>query len=197
MPFSIAQLTLEIIKYKYLILFPVVVLEGPIVSIIAGFLASLSYLNLPIAYIVIVIADISGDCGYYSLGYWGREKFIEKWGRYVGAGKDRVDRLEKHFANNAGKTLLLGKISHGVGGAFLVAAGVAKMPFQKFLWFNFVATIPKSLLLILIGFYFGQAISKINSSLELISAISIGIAVVVGIGYLLYSPKKRVDNNNG
>ena len=187
---SISQIIFGLIKYKYLILFPIVVLEGPIITVIAGFLSSLNYLNLFIAYAVVVCADIAGDCIYYALGYWGREKFIKKCGHYIGISNARVIRLENHFDNHSGKTLFLGKISHGIGGVFLFAAGLAKMPFSKFIWFNFIATVIKSMALILIGFYFGEAITKINSFFELVGTIFLGIGIAAILIYFYYYRKK-------
>jgi len=49
MPLSFQHFIQLLLTYKYLILFPMALIEGPIITIIAGFIASLGYLNLPIA----------------------------------------------------------------------------------------------------------------------------------------------------
>ncbi len=177
--------------YKYIVLFFVTIIEGPIVTIIAGFLISLGHLNFLLSYILIVIADLTGDSIYYSFGRWGKKRFINKYGKYFGMTTERVLRIEKHFEKHSGKTLFLGKVSHGIGAVFLVAAGMAEMPYQKFLWYNFIATIIKSLILILIGFYFGQALVKINSIFEFAAALSISIGLAFAFGYFIYSRRKK------
>lgn len=193
--FQPAQIINLLIQYSYLILFPIVIVEGPIISVIAGFLSSLGYLNIFITYAVVVIGDLTGDSIYYVIGRYGREKFIKRWGKYIGINPERITRLENHFDKHSGRTLLLGKISHGIGAVFLVAAGLVKMPFSRFIWFNFIATIIKSLALILIGFYFGQAITKINSILEFISALFVSIGIAVAFIYLIYYGKKRSNKS--
>lgn len=88
--------------HKYLFLFPVVV-EGPIITVIGGFLSSLGLLNKFIAYAVVVVGDIVGDIMYYALGYYGRQRFVKRWGRFLGITFERVERLEKHFEKTAVK----------------------------------------------------------------------------------------------
>ncbi len=160
-------------------------------TIIAGFLASLGHLNFLLSYIIIVAGDLTGDSLYYAFGRWGKKRFIHKYGHYVGLKPERIERIEKHFEKHSGKTLFLGKVSHGIGAIFLVAAGMAEMPYRKFLWYNFIATIIKSFILILIGYYFGQALVKINSIFEFVAALSISIGLAFAFGYFIYSRRKK------
>lgn len=190
---SIPEITQLLLQYKYLILFPIIAIEGPVATVIAGFISSLGYFNLFVAYLVVTAGDVAGDCVYYAIGYWGREKFLKRWGKYIGFPLEKVVHVEKHFERHGVKTLFIGKMTHGIGGIFLVAAGLVKMPFSKFVGANFGATLIKSLALILIGYFFGQAIMKINSILEFISAISISIGIIVSLVFFSYYRKKKVD----
>lgn len=184
MVFSLGQISGWVAHYGYAALLPIMVIEGPIITVLAGFFSSLGYLNIFWVYGVVVVGDLIGDALWYGLGRFGRLSKLERWGRYVGITRQRVERLEKHFHEHSGKTLVLGKLSHGVGAAFLFAAGVARMPFRRYLWFNFLATLPKSLLLLLVGFYFGQAVAKINSYLDFIAALSISVGLL--FAFLLF-----------
>jgi membrane protein DedA with SNARE-associated domain len=162
---STATVISWLLAYRYAILFPLVIIEGPIVTILAGFLASLGQLNLFICYPLIVVGDVIGDVFMYLQGRWGGKPVIERWGHHFGIKPEMIVRLEEHFKNRPGKTLVLGKISHFFGGPILIAAGMARMKFSKFLWFNVLGTLPKSLILLLVGFYFGQAYSKFDKFL--------------------------------
>lgn len=190
MIFSLPEVSKLLLDYGYYILFPAVVIEGPIITVVAGFFVSLNQLNLFLAYFVVVVGDLTGDSIYYLLGRFGKENIIKRWGSRLGLSVDRINILENHFRSNGGKTMLLGKLSHGIGAAFLVAAGVAKMPFRRFFWYNLLGTIPKSLILILVGYYYGQAIIKINSVLELIALSFIAIGIIFVIFYF-YHPRKK------
>ena len=185
MIFSFTQIITWLTAYKYFFLFPVAVVEGPIVTIIAGLLSSLGHLNIFIAYIVIVVADIVGDCIYYASGYYGGLRFIERWGRFLGITTEHVKKLETHFSKHSGKTLIIGKLTHAIGGVVLVTAGVAKVPFRRFVWYNFISTLPKSLILLLIGFYFGKAYQQINVYFNHSTWVVLGVFVLTGAIYLV------------
>ena len=149
-------------QYRYDILFPLVVVEGPIVTVLAGFLASLGQMNFFICYPLIVIADVVGDLSLYAQGRWGGKPAVQRWGHYFGIRPAIIERLEQRFKEHPGKMLILGKISHFFGGPILIAAGMARMRISKFIWFNLIGTLPKSLALLLIGYYFGQAYEKFD-----------------------------------
>jgi membrane protein DedA with SNARE-associated domain len=189
---SVAEATTVLAQYGYLALFPLVVLEGPIVSVLAGFLASLGIFNFFLLFFVVVAGDVTGDLAHYAIGRWGRKKFIDRWGKYLGLTNERVLQVEKHFEKHQAKTLLLGKISHGIGGIPLVAAGVARMPLGEFFLINLVATLPKSLALLLLGYFFGRAAARINSIFELVAFLLAGSAILFLVGYCFYrSGEKR------
>lgn len=191
---SFDQIISWLLHFKYLALFPLAVIEGPIITIITGFFASLGYINFFLAYAVVVAGDLTGDVIHYLAGRFGGRKFIDRWGKYIGIGEDQVKSLEKQFIKRGNNLLFIGKMSHGIGGAFLVAAGIIKMPFDKFIFSNMLATLVKSMILLLIGFYFGQAFGLINSYLQKMALISIGTFVMAAIIYFLYLRKKRSNN---
>lgn len=191
MTFSFAQIIPWLEHYKYFAIFPLAFFEGPIITIIVGFLSSLGYINIFFAYLVIVAGDLASDLMYFWLGNKGGSKFIAKWGRYFGIAQQHAESLKKYFDKHGGKMLFLGKISHGIGTAFLVAAGLAKMPFIKFFFYNSLATLLKSFVLILIGYYFGYAFVTINSYLEKIAILSVSVSVTLFIAYLLYHHRKE------
>ncbi len=185
------QITQWLLAYKYLALFPLTVVEGPIITVIAGFFVSLGYVNFFWVYVVVMAGDLGGDALHYLAGRWGGRRFVDRWGKYLGIGPDQVDFLEKQFARRGSRLIFIGKMSHGIGGAFLVAAGLIKMPFGQFMFSNLLATFVKSFLLLLVGYYFGRALLTISSALERIAVISIGAAVLAFLIYFFYFRKKR------
>ncbi len=190
----LTNLTNWLLAYKYIVLFPGVVIEGPILTVIAGFLASSGHLNLFIAYGVIVIADITGDSLYYFLGRFGGTRFIERWGSKVGLTLERVEKIENHYAEHAGKTLILGKFAHSIEIPFLVAAGLAGVPYGTFLWYVFIPTVPKSLLFILIGYYFGRAYGEINNYLGYTALIMSAAALaLIAVYFILKKISARYE----
>lgn len=187
------QIILWLTQYKYFALFPLAVAEGPIVTVVAGFFSSLGYLNFFLAYLVIVIGDLAGDAIHYALGRFGGRQFVDRWGRFFGAGPGTVANVEKQFHDRGDKLLFIGKMSHGIGGAFLIAAGLIRMPFDKFLFANMLATLLKSLLLLLLGFYFGHALNSISAYLDNLSLIFLGLGAVALLLYFFYFRNRHQD----
>ncbi|MFA7319733.1 MAG: DedA family protein [Parcubacteria group bacterium] len=176
------------LQYKYLIFFPLVVIEGPIVTVAAGFLAYLGYFNVYILYLVAVAGDIVGDVLYYSIGYFGGKRIMSN-GRFLWIKVEQVQKIKNHFDNHFGKTLLFGKWTHSVGGAILVASGIVRVPLKKFIKFNFIGTVPKTLVFLLVGYYFGHAYAKIDTYFGYITIAMLFLIITGATSY--YFTRKR------
>lgn len=152
--------------YSYLVLFPLVVVEGPVVTIIAGFLVSLGFMDFIPTYLTVIAGDLTGDFLYYSAGRWWLNGAYKKVLSFFGINLNFVHKLEKALKENKGPVLFFGKLSHAIGGIILFAAGSAGIPLKDFLEFNFLATLPKSLILIAVGYYFGSTVSSFRKALD-------------------------------
>lgn len=184
--------------YKYLVLFPLIVIEGPILTIICGFLVSIGQLNFAIAYTVIVLADLTGDLVLYSLGRFSHGKTEHPIVRFLGITKERIAIIEDKIFKHPKKIFSIGKISHGLGGVVLFAAGAVKYSFNKFLIYNLIITIIKSIVLLFIGYHFGRAYASISHYLDY-GAIALAIIfVAIYILFLRYTKSliKKNENNS-
>lgn len=154
-------------KYKYLVIFPVAVFEGPIIIIISGFLVFLNVLNFYVAWVLLVIADTIGDSLYYLIGkYWRVSPRIKRLASFFGYNAASEKYLESHFDRHMIKTFLIAKISHGLGGSVQIASGIANVSYKNFLTYGLMGTIPKTLLLLLVGYYIGGSYVKIDGYLN-------------------------------
>lgn len=190
---SLDSLIVLLSTYKYFLLFPISVVEGPIISVIAGFLCFNGIFNLPITYFVLIMGDMVGDTLYYSIGRWGGRPFIKKWGHFFGLNENRILKLENHFKNHPGKTILIGK-TQAIGGLFLAAAGMSKMSYPLFIWFNFIGTAAKSMILLLIGYFAGHAYKLIDQYLGFYAII---ITVIFFAAILIYFSIKKLRDKKG
>jgi len=192
MLFSLASLGQILLQYKYWVILPAAFVEGPIISVLAGVSISFGFLSWIPVYILIVVGDLLSDAGHYYLGKWGGVPFIKRFGKYFGVKDEHVVSLEKVLNNHPGKAILLGKLSHGIGGALLVAAGLVRMPFWKFMYWNTIGTLPKTLGLLIIGYYFAHAITRINSIMDVVASTTI----IVGVGAIfawLYFYRRKTE----
>jgi membrane protein DedA with SNARE-associated domain len=173
--------------YHYVILLPIAIIEGPIISVIAGFLVSLHQLNLWAAFGILVLGDAIGDVGLYSLGRWGKKSVIDRWGPRLGLTPKRMEKIEALFKKHAKKTLLFGKWGHAFGFPILVTAGAAKEPFGEFITVSLAGTIPKTLFLLLIGFYFGASYTLIDKYFTYAILGIVAVVAIAGVAYWYFS----------
>jgi membrane protein DedA with SNARE-associated domain len=179
--------------YKYLVIFPFAVFEGPIITILAGFLASLGKLNFWIAYSVVVAGDIFSDTMYFYIGRFGRERFILKYGKYLGLNIRRVEIIERNFKTHPWKIFSFGKVAHGTGSLILTAAGLSRVPYLKFLGYNIPTTLANSFILIILGFYFGHAYASFNTYFDFVALFCILLLIVLYV-YFIWRTKNSLDS---
>jgi membrane protein DedA with SNARE-associated domain len=132
-----------------------------------------------------VAGDVTGDFAWYAAGRWGRHTVDWKWGKYIGITPERLALVERHFERHSGKTLLLGKVTQGVGALILVGAGAARMRAGRFMVFNLIVTVPKSLALLLFGYYFGKAYGQASSVLDYAALASVLVVVIAFMAYII------------
>ncbi len=176
-----------LLAYKYFILFPIVAIEGPLVTMAVGFLVSLSLFNPYIALPIIIAGDVTSDVAYYFVGYFSH-RF--KWAYWVsekmGLTKHR-ERINNSFEKHGGKMLLFGKLTHALGAVFLIGAGYAKMPLLKFAWYNIAGTIIKSSILLYVGYLAGAAYQTYHVYFEYGTLVlTVGSLAIVGIFYYFF-----------
>jgi membrane protein DedA with SNARE-associated domain len=186
--FGLDHIVKLLIHYKYTVLFPIAFIEGPIISIISGFLISLHNLNPYITYGVLIAGDVAGDAGYYALGRFGGEPLVRKWGRHIGVTEATLIKAEQTLTRHGWKLYIFGKVQ-GLGSLILMTAGATRRPFWQYLAINTFITLFKTFLLVVIGYYFGYAYNSIDNYLSKAGIISSFIIVIILAGY--YFNKKR------
>lgn len=136
---------------------PLAVIEGPIVTVIAAWLAKSGYMGLWSVYVVCVIGDLVGDAMYYWIGRAGPALLPGRWLARLGMTEARKLALSSHFAAKGGRTLLFGKFTHSTGLPIMLASGAARMDFRAYMLWNLLGTLPKSAAFVALGWALGSA----------------------------------------
>jgi membrane protein DedA with SNARE-associated domain len=170
---------------RYVGLYPITVIEGPLITILAGSLAASNQLNFVLAYVIIIAGDLTSDTLYYSIGRFGRDTFIKKKGKYIGLSEERLLKVDRHFLHHAGRTLILGKLAFSVEAPFMVAAGMARYSYSRFIAIMLIGALPKSLALMLIGYFFGFSLTTAKHDLVLAARFVVAALFIIGLIYLV------------
>lgn len=178
--------------YRYLVLFPLAIVEGPIISVIAGLLCALKVLDPFLVVPLIVSGDMIGDSVYYGLGRWQSTKLPPRILKHFIPGTDRLEKTRNYFEANPIRTLFLSKIILGIGFAGLYLAGNAKVPYKKFLIICLVTTLCQCAVYVIIGFLFGAAYNWIGSLLNGFATFTIGATLAAALVFFIKSKLKKL-----
>ncbi|MFA5023217.1 MAG: DedA family protein [Candidatus Paceibacterota bacterium] len=159
-------------------------LPGDGVVFTAGFLASQGYLNIWLLLIVLFAAAVLGD----NVGYWFGEKvgpmiFKKEDSRFF--KKEYVERAHNFFEKYGGKSLILARFVPVVRTFTPIIAGVGKMNYRKFLFFNFLGGLLWAVGLTLVGYFLGQTIPNADSYILPIVVLIMVVSVLPGLTHLL------------
>jgi membrane protein DedA with SNARE-associated domain len=171
--------------YGYWIALPLMTIEGPIVTLIAAFMASMGVFNIYIIFLLSMLGDVLGDIIFYWLGRKGGMHFVRHIGKYIGITEKLVVKMEKFFARHGGKTIFAVKSTTGLCWATFIAAGIVKMPFRKFVGYSVLGGLVWSGFLVIVGYFFGylyeQIVEYINYAGLIIGSLAVAFIVSVGI----------------
>jgi membrane protein DedA with SNARE-associated domain len=135
-----------------LLILPAAVIEGPVVSIIAGWLCQRGQLGWFQGIALLVCGDLLGDLVYYWIGRSGSAP-IARFIRWLGLPSRLPVDLAGALRANTARMLVLGKWTQSMGAIMLIGAGAMRLNLAKFLLVNLMATIPKSLVLFGVGYF--------------------------------------------
>ncbi len=168
--------------FRYPVAFLVAIAEGPIVMVASGILLRLNFFSFWPIYFTLLLGDFVADLGWYAVGYFGARKFVDRWGHYLSLTPKSMERLERLFKNHHDKILFISKITMGFGFALatLIAAGMAKVPFKKYAFYNFLGGFVWTGILIAVGYFFGEIYTKLDQGFKIAFIIFL-VALVSGV----------------
>ncbi len=188
---------LLLLKYKYLILFPLAAFEGPIVGIIVGFLIFSGVLSFWPAFFTLLLGDIVPDTTFYSIGYFGQKsKFVEKYFLKSKFFINHIDIVKKLWHEHPLKTMFFGKLAAGMALPFLVSAGIVKVPYRKFITYTTPISIFQYSTLTAVGFYLGNSYAasfKYFDYAYVVLSFGILVFAIIYIIAVKYARKKMID----
>ena len=156
MSLSIEAILALLEAHPYVLLFPLILLEGPISTIAAGLLVATGLIGWPVAFAVAVGADLAGDTLYYLLGRSARHPRAARLLDHLGLTQQKLAAMETSFGRNQGKALVGAKVADFAAVPVFVVAGLTRVGYWRFLAWTGAATVPKAGLLMLAGYLAGE-----------------------------------------
>lgn len=152
--------------WNYLILMLLVIIEGPIATLLGAAAASAGFMRVSLVFATVAVGNFLADMGWYALGYYAKEETLLRYGRWLGLRRRHLDRLQLGMHLHARKILLIAKLSTGFIIPSLVAAGLARVPLRRWLPIVLFGEMMWTTILVLIGYYATEAIKQVEVGLH-------------------------------
>ena len=150
----------------------------------AGFNVYQGHLTLIGIIVFGVLGDVAGAAIAYAIGYWGRIELIERHGNKLHVSARRLELAHRWFERYGSPVVFVSRFIPLVRAVFAYAAGVAEMPFGRFVTFATLGSIGWIAGLAVLGREVGHDWQTWRHHLEY--ADYVGAALVVGaILYLI------------
>lgn len=173
-----------IASFGYGALFLATLVEGPVATVFGAFMASQALMHISGVFLIAVAGDLTGDVLLYGLGMTGRITTLPFCRRFYLRNAQQIRPLVAQFRTHPGRVLVTAKLTHAAGFIVLLSAGAARIPFWRFVGFNFLAALPKSAVLVLLGYVAGAAWAQINTWLWVFSCLCMAILCIAFTLYL-------------
>ena len=180
---------------RYLILLPLLAVQGPLTAIVAAFLASPAggaKLNLVVVYILVLFVDMVTDTFAYLLGTYTKNWFVARYPKRFSISPERFAAIEEYFKLEGVQTLVVAKLSHGIGWPTMIVAGSARFSYHKFMKINAVVSIFKSAAFVALGYYYGRHYKALVHLLGKVGIVFTALLVVFVAYFLLTRKRKKV-----
>lgn len=165
-------------------------LPGDSLLFTAGFLASQGYLNLFGLIVLMAVAAITGDSVGYYFGLKVGPKIFKKEDSLL-FHKNNLLKAKRFYDEHGSKTIILARFLPFVRTFAPILAGVGKMEYKKFLFYNVIGGVFWSILLLTVGFFLGKAVPDIDQYLLPIILLIIVLSVAPSLVHLIRNRKKQ------
>jgi membrane protein DedA with SNARE-associated domain len=182
------------------LLFAVVMLEsfgiplpGETALIAFGILASQGHYSIYWVIALAALAAIVGDnLGYWVIGRWGGRTLFERWGPLKRYAENTLPPTERIMARHGGKVVFFGRFITVLRYTAAWVAGLAKMEWWRFLFWNALGGICWALAVGLVAYYAGHAAADAIQRYGIYAAAAIAVVVVVGF-FFTHAGKKWLE----
>ncbi len=169
---------------SYIILAVLVGIEGPFATLAGGALAGSGRMLPQFVVLIAIAANLTADVMWYSVGYTGKVEWLLPYARWLGIRPHHITQLQTNMYHNARRVLPLTKFGAGLAIPALIATGMARTPWQRWLPTLAVAEVLRSSCLVIVGYTAATALTQASQSIRIVMAtvtVSLIIAFVFWI----------------
>jgi membrane protein DedA with SNARE-associated domain len=146
------------------------------------------------AYLAMALA---GTIGYtlgaalgWAIGDYGGRPYLERHGRWLHLGPEKLERAERWFERWEDWAVFLGRLTPVVRSFVSVPAGVFRAPFRRYMWLTLAGSAIWCFAFAGAGYALGTQWEDFHHAFRYVD-ILVGIALAAGIGWLAWKLVRR------
>jgi membrane protein DedA with SNARE-associated domain len=143
-----------------------------------------------------VIGDLAGASVAYAIGYYGRRELLERQGSKLHVNRASLDRAHRWFDHYGSPVVVVSRVLPFIRAAFPYAAGVAEMPYWRFLPLAAVGSLIWIGGLGILGRAVGSQWQTWRHHLEYVDYVGV-VVVVAAIIYLIVRWRSSRNDSGG
>jgi len=155
----------------------------------AGFLISGGRFGFGEVVGVSVIGGVAGSLTSYAIGYYGAERFVERFGKYVRLSPDDLKKTHVFFEKYGHKVILVSRFIPLVRQFISIPAGAGKMHLGKFVLYTAVGAALWNSAITYVGYVLGNNWQTIGRYTKVFDVLILASAVIAG--YAVYRKLKK------
>ncbi|AZN41103.1 DedA family protein [Paenibacillus albus] len=137
-----------------------------------------------------VVGNVVGSVIAYYIGAFGGRALLERYGKYVLFNASHFEQSQRWFERYGQSTVFFARNLPFIRTFISLPAGIARMPFMKFLLFSLLGCIPWNMALAYAGLKLGSNADSIETYLHPISYALAGATCLL-LAYWLFRKKRR------
>ena len=166
------------------------IVPGDVILALGGVYAGRKQMNLVAVIVIGTFAAITGE----SIGYWLGRRHGRKLIRRIPLARrldKRFEDAESHFKKHGGLTVAVGRYATAAGAFVPFVAGMARMPYRRFLAYDVPAIVVWASGITLVGYYFGRNLETVDRILSRFGYAVLGVLIVLIAGQFLWNRIRR------
>jgi len=169
-------------------------LPSEVIMPFAGYLVSQGRFSLWGVSLAGAIGCTLGSAVAYAVGAYGGRDFILKYGRYVLITPREVEWADRWFARYGMAATFISRLLPVIRTFISLPAGVARIPFGRFLTYAFLGSLPWSWALAFTGMLLGEHWDQVGGVLHSLDVV-IAIILAAGAGWFLWRhwPRRALE----
>lgn len=129
-----------------------------------GYLAYSGRASLPAVMLAGLLGGLVGAVIGHGIARGGGRPLLERYGRNIGIRRHAMERADAWFQRHGDGAVFFGRLLPGIRTYISLPAGIADMPFGRFIGFTFLGALPWTVLFTYLGYKLGGSYAHVGKA---------------------------------